>query len=361
MMISTKFTVERPRNDRGMVQDQEIDRLMKLLIDRQCQLLVCVIPDRGDFYARVKQAAEIRCGILTQCIKAGTVYRKGTDDSTINNILLKINAKMNGTNHKLSASAKVPAMGKPFMVIGADVTHPSPDQTRIPSVVGVAASYDINAFKYNINWRLQNPKQEMIQDFDQILQEHLRFFFDKNKCYPQHIFYYRDGVSEGQFQEVMRVELSAMYRAYQAVNPTVKPKITFMVVQKRHHTRFFPGRSGISQDKNNNVPAGTIVDSEITHPNETQFFLVSHQSIQGVAKPTKYCLLRDDNNMTMDELQSFTYSLCHMFTRCNRSVSYPAPTYYAHLVAYRGRVYIEGYEFSILSFSAVSLSLFLFF
>lgn len=53
--------------------------------------------------------------------------------------------------------------------------------------------------------------------------------------------------------------------------------------------------------------------------------------------------------------------LCHYFTRCNRAVSYPAPTYYgktlnllnlinlinkniilAHLVASRGKNYIVG-------------------
>jgi len=30
-----------------------------------------------------------------------------------------------------------------------------------------------------------------------------------------------------------------------------------------------------------------------------------------------------------------------MFVRCTRSVSYPAPTYYAHLAAFRARAYIE--------------------
>jgi hypothetical protein len=30
-----------------------------------------------------------------------------------------------------------------------------------------------------------------------------------------------------------------------------------------------------------------------------------------------------------------------MFARCTRSVSYPAPTYYAHLAAFRARAYIE--------------------
>ena len=32
-----------------------------------------------------------------------------------------------------------------------------------------------------------------------------------------------------------------------------------------------------------------------------------------------------------------TYYLCHLYARCERSVSYPAPTYYAHLAAARAR------------------------
>lgn len=31
-----------------------------------------------------------------------------------------------------------------------------------------------------------------------------------------------------------------------------------------------------------------------------------------------------------------------MYARCTRAVSYPAPTYYAHLGAYRGRALIQG-------------------
>lgn len=208
------------------------------------------------------------------------------------------------------------------------------------SVVGVSASHDQNAFCYNSRWRLQGPREEMIADFENIVLEQLQFYKQKNNAYPDRILYFRDGVSEGQFQEVMHVEYQAMRRAVAKTNKNCK--ITLLVVQKRHHTRFFPGKTGIGDRKNNNVPAGTIVDTQITYPNETQYYLVSHQSIQGVAKPTKYCVLVDENNIKIDDLQALTYNLCHMFTRCNRSVSYPAPTYYAHLAAYRGRVYIEG-------------------
>lgn len=181
----------------------------------------------------------------------------------------------------------------------------------------------------------------MIKDFEEIIKEQLRFYKEKNGRLPEKILYFRDGVSEGQFQELMATEFQAMRRACQSFQMT-NCKMTVVVVQKRHHTRFFPGQSGIGDRKNNNVPAGTIVDTQITYPNETHYYLVSHQSIQGVAKPTKYCVLCDESNINIDDLQALTYNLCHMFTRCNRSVSYPAPTYYAHLAAYRGRVYIEG-------------------
>lgn len=65
--------------------------------------------------------------------------------------------------------------------------------------------------------------------------------------------------------------------------------------------------------------------------------------LQGTARPTKYKVLHDDANMSEDEIEELTYYLCHLFSRCNRSVSYPAPTYYAHLAAFRAKHYIDGY------------------
>lgn len=87
---------------------------------------------------------------------------------------------------------------------------------------------------------------------------------------------------------------------------------------------------------------GTVVDKDIVDPYTFQFFLASHAAIQGVTKPAKYCILLNESNFNADDLQAITYDLCHLFTRCNRSVSYPAPTYYAHLVAARGKQYIIG-------------------
>lgn len=182
--------------------------------------------------------------------------------------------------------------------------------TRYFSVVGVAASHDRNAFCYNMCWRLQGQRIEIIEDFKEIVKQHLQMFREKNGSYPEKILYYRDGVSEGQFDQVMAIEKKAMMDACRELKLT-SVKLTIVVVQKRHHTRFFPGKSGIGRDdrKNNNVPAGTIVDTMITRPNENHFYLVSHQSIQGVAKPTKYCILLDEANHSIDDLQALTYNV----------------------------------------------------
>lgn len=118
-----------PDRNQRFLRDGDIDATMQRIKDRQAAVLFCIIPDSGDTYAKIKQAAELRCGVLTQCIKASTIFKKGNDGSTVSNILLKVNAKLNGLNHKLISS---PILGNNVMLIGGDVTHPSPDAQSIP-------------------------------------------------------------------------------------------------------------------------------------------------------------------------------------------------------------------------------------
>nr|AHI44610.1 argonaute2 [Bactrocera dorsalis] len=322
-------------SEREIQETRDIVKTLEEYKRKDYDLVIVVIPNFGTSYADIKQKAELVCGLLTQCIKEQTLNRR-VDNQLIGNLLLKINSKLNGSNHKISAKSHIVLDHAMFM--GADVTHPSPDQRNIPSVVGVAASHDLNGASYNMQYRLQESAKEEIDDMQSISRHHLRVYFQKNNCYPNNIIYYRDGVSDGQFKKVNNFEVSAIRAVCKELR--ISPKITCIIVVKRHHTRFFPTKP--TGDKWNNVLPGTVVDQKIVHPNETQFFMVSHQSIQGTAKPTRYNVLVDDAKFTMDELQMMTNNLCYMFPRCNRAVSYPAPAYLAHLVAARGRVYIDG-------------------
>nr|WJM99327.1 AGO2 protein 2097 [Hypothenemus hampei] len=332
-----------PFRDCGNGNYRDIEQLFKNLKNEKYNVIFVIIPDSGPQYSYVKKAAELVVGCLTQCVKSGTVGRR-MNKQTAANILLKVNSKLNGINHTFADNVKPAILSRPFMIMGADVTHPGPDSRDIPSVAAITASHDPKAFQYNICWRLQDPKVEIIEDLENVAIEHLRFFREKTGRFPEKILFFRDGVSEGQFNQVRNEEIKALRSACKREQKSGENavQITFLVVQKRHHTRLFPLDKRDSEDKNFNVPAGTCVDTNITHPYLQDFYLVSHASIQGVAKPTKYVTLWDDLKLDNDTVEQLTFYLCHMFTRCNRSVSYPAPTYYAHLAAARAKVYIEN-------------------
>ncbi|CAL8249711.1 unnamed protein product [Boreogadus saida] len=144
--------------------------------------------------------------------------------------------------------------------------------------------------------------------------------------------------------KILHYELLAIRDACIKLEKDYQPGITYIVVQKRHHTRLFCADKSERIGKSGNIPAGTTVDNSITHPFEFDFYLCSHAGIQGTSRPSHYYVLWDDNRFTADELQILTYQLCHTYVRCTRSVSIPAPAYYARLVAFRARYHLVDKE-----------------
>lgn len=322
----------------------QIEKTMRDAYDYKLQLLFVIVPGRGlrDAYSKVKQFAERRVGILTQCVKDSTLYR--INKQTIRNILLKVNSKLMGINQCLeSRNLPQSLRGGSVMVVGADVTHPSPDQNNIPSIAAVAASIDIKCYQYNIGLSIQTPKKEMIVDFEDIMVDHLKIYKERLRKLPDKIYVFRDGVSEGQFSQVMQSELRAIYRAHERLSGgAFRPQVLFILVQKRHHTRMF------TVDRlARNVEPGTVVDTEVVHPRELDFYLVSHQAIKGTARPTRYHAVCNDGDMAIEEVEQLAFYLCHLYSRCTRSVSYPTPTYYAHLACLRARVLTQGERFDL--------------
>ena len=92
---------------------------------------------------------------------------------------------------------------------------------------------------------------------------------------PHRIIMYRDGVSEGQFMPVLQHELTAIREACIKLEPDYKPGITFIVVQKRHHTRFFPADN--NKYRNGNALAGTVIDQVFF---KTAFFSICTHNLQ---------------------------------------------------------------------------------
>ncbi|KAJ7970200.1 Protein argonaute [Quillaja saponaria] len=324
---------------------------------KELDLLIVILPDNnGSLYGDLKRICETELGLVSQCCLTKHVYRM--NKQYLANLALKINVKVGGRNTVLvdALSRRIPLVSdRPTIIFGADVTHPHPGEDLSPSIAAVVASQDWPEItKYAGLVCAQAHRQELIQDlFKQwqdpvrgtisggMIKELLISFRRATGQKPQRIIFYRDGVSEGQFYQVLLFELDAIRKACASLEPNYQPPVTFVVVQKRHHTRLFASNhhDRHSVDRSGNILP--VVDSKICHPTEFDFYLCSHAGIQGTSRPAHYHVLWDENKFTADALQSLTNNLCYTYARCTRSVSIVPPAYYAHLAAFRARFYME--------------------
>ncbi|KAG5219299.1 hypothetical protein OIU78_007255 [Salix suchowensis] len=326
---------------------------------KELELLLAILPDNnGSLYGDLKRICETDLGIISQCCLSKHVFK--ISKQYLANLSLKINVKMGGRNTVLldAISCRIPLVSDiPTIIFGADVTHPENGEDSSPSIAAVVASQDWpEVTKYAGLVCAQAHRQELIQDLYKTWQDPVRgavsggmirdlliSFRKATGQKPLRIIFYRDGVSEGQFYQVLLYELDAIRKACASLEPNYQPPVTFIVVQKRHHTRLFANnhRDRNSTDKSGNILPGTVVDSKICHPTEFDFYLCSHAGIQGTSRPAHYHVLWDENNFTADGIQSLTNNLCYTYARCTRSVSVVPPAYYAHLAAFRARFYME--------------------
>uniref|UniRef100_A0A1I7TGW4 Protein argonaute-1 n=2 Tax=Caenorhabditis tropicalis TaxID=1561998 RepID=A0A1I7TGW4_9PELO len=323
---------------------EQVEPILKYLKQnyREIQLVVCVLPGKTPVYAEIKRVGDTVLGLATQCVQAKNVTR--TTPQTISNICMKMNVKLGGVNCILVPNVRPKIFRDSVIFLGADITHPPAGDSRKPSVAAVVGSMDAHPSKYSATVRVQPNRKEIILDLASMVQELLLQFYHNTGFKPARIVLYRDGVSEGQFFNVLQYELRAIREACMMIEKGYEPGITFIAVQKRHHTRLFTVDKKDQVGRAFNIPPGTIVDVGITHPTEFDFYLCSHAGIQGTSRPSHYHVLWDDNDMTADELQQMTYQMCHTYVRCTRSVSIPAPAYYAHLVAMRARFHLVDRE-----------------
>ncbi|CAI8617442.1 unnamed protein product [Vicia faba] len=319
----------------------DYNSLSKLLerINRQprLQFLLCVMDKRVEGYKRLKWIAETKVGIVTQCCLSPNA-NKGKDQY-LTNLALKINAKIGGSNVELLNRIPHFENDRHVMFLGADVNHPGSQDKESPSIVAVVATVNWPAAnRYAARVLAQAHRMEKILNFGDVCLDLVTHYAKLNKARPEKIVIFRDGVSESQFHMVLTEELKDLKTAFESIN--YFPSITLIVAQKRHQTRLFPvDANGVCTG---NVFPGTVVDTNVVHPFEFDFYLCSHNGSLGTSKPTHYHVLWDENKFSSDDLQKLIYNLCFTFARCTRPVSLVPPVYYADLAAYRGRLYYEA-------------------
>jgi eukaryotic translation initiation factor 2C len=326
-------------------------------------LVLVILPTdaaKNPAYAEVKKVADVVLGIATQCLKpkwvkgmapgdggnrhggdrgrGGRVGGRGgrggyggsqaprrTGPSLFSQIILKVNAKLGGRNTIVEGGLPIVDL-EPTMVVGIDATHPPPNSTAF-SIAAVVSSIDRYCTMYRTAIAVIPARTETLLDLDEMILDQMTLFQIHNNTFPSRIIVFRDGVSEGQFQnvvdgEVVRIKTAARFVS-ERTGLRYEPKITFIVVQKRHHTRLFCDQE--NSDRNGNAFPGTVIDSGIVNPDTFEFYMYSHPGLQGTSRPTKYQVLYDENGFSSDDLQALVYRLCFQYARSQRAVSLPPP------------------------------------
>ncbi|KAF2706269.1 Piwi-domain-containing protein [Pleomassaria siparia CBS 279.74] len=308
-------------------------------------LFVILPGDNAMLYDCIKFVCDVQFGIPTICSIGKKLSKEKGQIQYFSNVALKFNKKLGGVNHSIKLDSMAP-LDASTIVFGIDVTHPSPGSSeKAPSIAGVVASIDEHFGQYPASIRTQEGKKEMVTDLEEMIIERLKLWQKKNGGkLPNKAIVYRDGVSEGQYRIVMESEYPAFVRAFNKIygKSDKHPKISIVVVGKRHHTRFYPTKNEDSDGRTGNPKPGTVVDRGVTGEKLFDFFLLAHQGLQGTSKPAHYVVIKDDNKFGADQLQNLTHNLCYTFARATRAVSICPPAYYADLLCERGRCYLHA-------------------
>ncbi|KAK7263091.1 hypothetical protein RJT34_30675 [Clitoria ternatea] len=200
---------------------------------KELELLIAILPDNnGSLYGDLKRICETDLGLISQCYLTKHVFK--VNRQYLANVALKINVKMGGRNKVLldALSWRIPLVNDiPIIIFGADVTHPESGEDSCPSIAADQVLIVKNSFK--ICSDVGNPERGIV--------------------YGGRI---RDGVSEGQFYQVLLYELDVIRKACASLEPSYQPTVTFVVIQKRHHTRLFANNH---DDRNNTDKSENIL------------------------------------------------------------------------------------------------------
>lgn len=365
-MGKTGLTAKAPVAGKEVYMSRPTDPLLeakfKEFVSNGVELILIILPgDTSELYNYIKTLGEIKYGLRTQCVIGSKFMKQVGQPMYFANVAHKINLKVGGHNHMVEQDRLSFINEDKTMLVGIDVTHPSPGSSKFaPSVSAMVASIDKSLGQWPGVLQIQDQaRKEMVSDIKEMLKSRLKMWKmeGRHASYPENILIYRDGVSEGQYQLVLDNEYKEMREACNEAYPPADtkrglPRITIVIVGKRHHTRFFPC-SAADGDRNGNCRQGTVVDRGITEEGSWDCYLLSHSVLQGTGRPAHYFVIMDEifrararglrrsSVHAADELEKVTQALCYVFGRATKAVSICTPAYYADILCERARRYLS--------------------
>lgn len=261
------------------VEDPELENVLTSA-SKRLDLLYIILPAKHTaLYNRIKHICDVKVGVVNICSVGNKLVESGGRSQYFGNVALKFNLKGGGDNQLVGPSGLHFISQGDTMIMGVDVTHPDSNSSNgAPSVAATVASIDASLGQWLATSSVQSRRrQEFVDDLKGMSKRHLNLWKTEGKhpMFPRNIVVYRDGVSDGQHQMVKDHELALLRQACEEVYGPVgqeRPRITIVIVTKRHHTRFGPTTEATA-DSNGNCLPGVVTDRGITEASQWDFWL----------------------------------------------------------------------------------------
>uniref|UniRef100_A0A1I7Z033 Piwi domain-containing protein n=1 Tax=Steinernema glaseri TaxID=37863 RepID=A0A1I7Z033_9BILA len=268
---------------------------------------------------------------------------------SLENIVAKTNMKLGGVNYAISApDSTIFQQGR--LYLGFQVSHGAPLSPEaierglkpsMPTVIGVAGNVTKEPCAFVGDFFYQVPfEDKMIEAMDRMVADFAQRYIAA-VGFLNEVVIYRNGTTEAQYANLLGREVPIIKKALKQVGAP-NAKLTFVVVTKQHNTRIMPASIFGQKASEQNVKPGTVVDTKIVHPRYQEFYLNSHQAIQGSATTPRYTVVKDESFLTLSQLEHMTNVLCYGHQIVNLPTSLPCPLYIAGCYAERGALLLQG-------------------
>ncbi|KAJ1647142.1 hypothetical protein IWQ61_010128 [Dispira simplex] len=290
-------------------------------------------------YREIKRMFDTVIGQPSICLEMSNV--REMNKGYIDNVLLKINAKLNGTNFSLTQDFHLDkSFPAHMLVVGIALNGPIECQSIPMRTAAVVGSMNRELQQFTSEYSYQKPEISHVQHLESLFVKVLESYRKQVGSLPEFILCYRLDVSDTQFEIIRGIEVTAISRACKKVwgSNVSLPRLTYVACQRQHDVLFAPAKV----PNTHGYPTGTLVEKRVGLPDSSEFYLLSKRPSHGLGKPVRYIVLHNEASMDLENIQLYTYALCYMVP-CNTQSAYLcAPLVMAEILAKHAEFYVWG-------------------
>ncbi|KAL4467847.1 hypothetical protein ABPG74_013182 [Tetrahymena malaccensis] len=292
------------------------------------------------FYQQIKHFFCILAQVESQHVSPQSLNKNNTK-KICQNIVLQILQKTGNQIWNVEMPQQITSQTINTMIIGIET---SMNRIKDQQIISVVCSANRNFSRYLSQVFLRKKGDKQLDQLQKIINDGILNYKQKVKQLPKQIIIYRQGLGEEEIENSYQIEIESIQNMISNICPNYCPKLAFFQVNKNNIQKIYHLR------ENNiisNPSPGTVFSPEINQ-NKIQFYLVSQNCSSGVSIPTKYTLLYNSTDLSLETFWQFTYYQTFNYYNLQGSIRVPAALKYAEKLAKYVLDYLQDSDFGYL-------------